>query len=76
VTRKGSKSHLSEATSSNCGEVLKLYLPSPSGNRRMARVTTFGYGNNDKDITMDNPQPSSSCESSECSSQTKCWWAQ
>ena len=48
------------ATPSNCGDTLKLHLPSSLRKQRMARVTTFGYGKNDEDCTMGNPQPSPS----------------
>jgi hypothetical protein len=40
------------------GKLLKPYLPSQYGDILMARERDPGYGNNDKDATMDNPQPS------------------
>jgi hypothetical protein len=46
------------ATLSNCGEVLKLRLPSQKGNFLMARVMTSGMVKTTEDVTMDNPQPS------------------
>ena len=46
------------ATLSNCGEVLKLRLPSQGGNSLDGQGNDLGYGKNDEDTTMDNPQPS------------------
>jgi hypothetical protein len=67
------------ATLSNCGEFLKLLLPSSHGNIDCGRVNSPGYGKNAKDATMDNPQPSSKSffslkERYECSSQTRWEW--
>ena len=45
------------ATLSNCGEFLKLYLPSISRKSVYGRGNDLGYGKNDRDI-MGNPQPS------------------
>ena len=47
----------SVATLSNCGDLLKLSMPNCSGNTAAARVNSPGYGNNLRDVTMDNPQP-------------------
>jgi len=48
-----------KATPSNCGKSLKLYLPSIARKRRCGRGNDLGYGKNDRDVTMGNPQPSS-----------------
>ena len=63
-----------EATLSNCGDFLKLYLPSVARERLHGQGNDLGYGKNDKDITMDYPQPSAFIIKV-CSSQTKWWWA-
>ena len=46
------------ATLSNCWEFLKLLLPSRGGNPRGGQDNDLGYGENAKDATMDNQQPS------------------
>ena len=46
------------ATPSNCGNTLKLHLPSWIGKPSNGRANSPGYGNNDEDGTMGNPQPS------------------
>ena len=46
------------ATLSNCGKILKLRLPSQGGNTPDGQGNNLGYGKNDADTTMDNPQPS------------------
>ena len=47
------------ATPSNCGDTLKLYLPSQGGNTLDGRANSPGYGKNGRDeLTMGNPQPS------------------
>ena len=62
------------ATLSNCGEFLKLYLPSISRKSVYGRGNDLGYGKNDRDI-MDNPQPSPNLPVKYgCSSQTKWQW--
>ena len=52
------------ATSPNCGDVLKLQLPSTCGNTKVwPRVMTFlGMVKTLIDATMDNPQPSSTAQ--------------
>ena len=37
------------ATSSNCGDFLKLYLPNQYGNMIDGRGNDLGYGKNDRD---------------------------
>ena len=46
------------ATLSNCGKTLKLCLPSQGGNTLDGQGNDLGYGKNDIDVTMGNPQPS------------------
>ena len=46
------------ATSSNCGETLKLLTTKSVGKPADGQGNDLGYGNNALDITMDNPQPS------------------
>ena len=46
------------ATPSNCGDVLKLLLPSSGGNTHYGQGNDLGYGKNVRDDTMGNPQPS------------------
>ena len=47
------------ATLSNCGDVLKLSRPSLVLKSQGGQVNSLGYGKTVKDVTMDNPQPSS-----------------
>lgn len=47
-----------EATPSKCGKPLKPLIPSRPGNGTVAKRNKLGYGNNAKDDTMGNPQPS------------------
>ena len=48
----------SSATPSNCGNTLKLHLPSRRGNTACGQGNDLGYGKNGEDGTMGNPQPS------------------
>lgn len=59
---KGSASNVSfsVATPSNCGKSLKLCLPSGVAKARRGQGNDLGYGKNDRDATMGNPQPSPS----------------
>ena len=47
-----------EARISNCGDVLKLWVPSVRSKGRRGRGNDLGDGNNLTDVTMGNPQPS------------------
>ena len=46
------------ATSSNCGDILKLMLLSRRRKTACGRGNDLGYSKNASDVTMDNPQPS------------------
>jgi hypothetical protein len=52
------------ATSSNCGKSLKLSLPSGRSKGPRGQGNDRGYGNNVKDATMGDPQPSPTPETS------------
>jgi hypothetical protein len=45
------------ATLPNCGDTLKLSVPSCVGNGAVAEVNHLGYGNKPRDATMGDPQP-------------------
>ena len=62
-----------KATPSNCGDTLRALTTKSIGKLIDGQGNDLGYGNNVKDITMDNPQPSPEIIKYGCSSQTKCW---
>jgi len=47
------------ATPSNCGKFLKPLILTHRGNIDGGQGNDLGYSKNSKDVTMDNPQPSS-----------------
>jgi hypothetical protein len=46
------------ATLPNCGDTLKLQVPSRRGNTVGGQGNDLGYGKNLEDVTIGNPQPS------------------